>query len=112
MTLANVGATSAPGWTVLRDLLHQPCVAIGVGKGGKRAIGLTLGVETRRLAIGAEVERLAHVDAPALQVVERRRQVLYDEIEAPCTEPTGPWGMPLPMMIEHADPGGVSCTTR
>ena len=58
------------------------------------------------------MERLAHVDAPALQVVERRRQVLYDEIEAPCTEPTGPWGMPLPMMIEHADPGGVSYTTR
>ena len=31
---------------------------------------------------------------------------------SPCTEPGGVSTIPVPKAIEHAEPGGVSCTKR
>ena len=51
------------------DLLEQPAVAVGVFGSANVAVVAALGVEAGRLALGPQVERLAHVDAPADQVL-------------------------------------------
>jgi hypothetical protein len=57
------------------------------------------------------VEHLAHVGALSGELVARSVDVEHDELQA-LTEPGAAAVTPVPKMIEHAEPGGVSCTTR
>ena len=59
---------------------------------------------------------LAHVHAPLDQLGTRSRQVGDDELQV-LEEPAGISTLPVdgrtvPMAIEQAEPGGVSCTRR
>jgi hypothetical protein len=53
----------------------------------------------------------AHLDVVRAELVAGRVDVVHRQDQAvDRARPSG--GDPLPKMIEHAEPGGVSCTTR
>lgn len=57
------------------------------------------------------VEHLAHLDPAIDKLRTRRFDIRHDEVR-PWVEPGSASIIPLPKMIEHAEPGGVRCTNR
>ena len=80
-----------------RDLLQRPPVAVGIAEADERAPRQVLDVADLHAALDSSA-RAASASATT--------------ICRPCTEPGGVSVMPVPMAIEHAEPGGVSCTKR
>ena len=81
----------------LADLLYGPCIAVRILEEHERAPG--------------EFLHVADIDTSPQELGARRAGVWNNELKAPC----GPGSLstkPVPMAIEHADPGGVSCTNR
>ena len=91
------GAAGIWASSALLDLLHGPAVAVGVAEEHEPA--------------PRELLDLAGFDAVLDEVGTRRVGVGDDELQA-LHEPGTVSMIPVPMAIEQADPGGVSCTKR
>ncbi len=100
------------------DLLKQPAVAVRIVEGREREIGATFRVAAGRVSAGPyvqkvalKVEHFADVDAASNQLCACGLEVVDDKERALNRSWYGS-REPLPIMIEHGDPGGVSCTRR
>jgi len=101
---------------VLRVVVQRPRVAVGVGELGEARIVAALRVDAGLEAALPRVERrlvpdLPDVDAATGQLGPRRFKIGATRYR-PLTEPGSASVRPTPICTEHAEPGGVSCTTR
>jgi transposase len=79
-TAAKGPSADAPGASTL-DLLHQPAVPVGIVERRERPVVAPIGVKAGRLAMGAEVERLADLDVSGCKLGSRSFDVLHDKVQ-------------------------------
>jgi len=64
------------------DLLHHPAVPIRIVERCEGPVVASIGVKAGRLALGAEVERLADVDVSGDKIGSRNLDVRHDKVQA------------------------------
>jgi len=94
------------GWP---DLLDQPSGAVGVAEREERVVLAARGLRAGHLLARLEMEDLADVHPAPGQLGAGGLDVGDDQVQARTEPGTSALRMSV---IEQADPGGVSCTTR
>ena len=84
------------------QLLYGPTVSVGI---------LEEAEARARRALGPELLHIADRNAAANEFLTDGVDVVDHELDA-LDEPGSPSGRPSPITTEHAEPGGVICTTR
>jgi len=93
------------------DLLDQPAVAVRIAERHEGPVVGALRIDSGRLPLRTEMERLADVNATLNQLHTRCLDIGHDKMEA-LVGSRRDLRDARADVIEQAEPGGVSCTTR